>query len=298
MIIKLKCQLVEPLLWEYSASHLNRDDTMRVETHLKNCPECTRQIATYSLVQGGLNVEKNRVVPQSTLDFQNLTQRLSQRTSRKSPFALPRLRTAYMLVGAFGCALGWFLFQNHSPAKIAVYSKPNQQIAGTTRVEIESSNQSLVKSDVKLNSSPATDIAVSKSENRHQSAPFWTDPGKLVSDSDSVQAPSVRKSRNSSLKKSELRKVRLASVRSRQAQFSLASNPIRSASNPPKRATKPLNNFRQVAQEAESNYVLSGVSYTTDEQSAPDYVIGTVATNVQKLTNASYVDETETSEGL
>ena len=298
MIKKLKCQLVEPLLWEYSASQLNRDDTIRVEAHLKNCPECTQQIATYSLVQSGLNQEKNRMVPQSTLDFQNLNQRLSRQTSRKSPFALPRLRTAYTLVGAFGCALGWFLFQNHSPAKIAVDPKSNQQIARTDQVEIDSSSHSLVKPNVKLNSSPAIDIAASKSENRHQSAPFWTDPGTLIFDSDSAQTPSVRKSRNRSLTKSELHKSRLASGRSRQAQSNLASNPIRIASNPTKRPTTPSNDSRQATQETESEYVLSGVSYTTDEQSTPDYVIGTVATNVQKLTNASYIDETETSEGL
>ncbi len=90
-----ECRVVSPLLWDYSADKLPKEQVERVERHLSRCPSCAKSVEEYRKTYEAIHAFKEEPVPASKATWYEMRMLLqapetpSQRSFHRRPPVFP-----------------------------------------------------------------------------------------------------------------------------------------------------------------------------------------------------------------
>ena len=287
----ISCKSISPLLWEFASQTLKQEDHHRIAAHLETCANCRESLRVYRETRTGLSAYKNLPVPQSTLGFQELNARIVQKGIKRPSSPLFMSAPSFALAGAFAC--GVLAIFAYSP--ITNYLRRN----------------SARPDGLVSNATPGVDQTAGVPESRdassHVRPPIADNLGSTLAENQiewltSGQPAKTRVAKKRVTHLSEARSQVFAAAKSphtsfRIRNFSPPSHPFSIAKT--LKTHHPMENDpRNAQQEASGDYVMSSIGSNPDEVEGTEYVMGSVPTSSQRLTTASYVEETEDAKGL
>ncbi len=285
------CKSISPLLWEFASQTLKQEDQNRIAAHLETCANCRESLKVYRETRIGLSAYKNLPVPQSSLGFQELNARIVQEGIKRPSSPFFKHAPSFALAGAFACGV----------LAILAYSPVTNYLRGNA------ARPDGLASTVTRNADPTAGGAVSPDPGPRTNPPVAENSDSTLSDNQiewltSGQPAKIRVAKKRYAHLSSARLQVAAAAKTPHSSFRIRSFPNAGHSLASVKTSKthpPIaNDLRNFQQEASGDYVMSSIGSNPDELEGTVYVMGSVPTFSQRLTTASYVEETEDAKGL
>ena len=285
------CKSISPLLWEFASQTLKQEDQNRIAAHLETCSECRESLRVYRETRVGLSAYKNLPVPRSTLGFQELNSRIVKEGIKRPSSPLFKNAPTFALAGAFACGV----------LAIFAFSPMSNYLRGN------STRSDGLVSDATRGADTTVGVPESRDFGSRINPPGVQNSNSTLSDNEiewltSVQPAKIRVAKKQDTHLSEARQQVFAAAKTPRTGFRIRSFPTPGHSLASVKTSKthlPIeNNLRNSQQEVSGDYVMSSIGSNPDEVEGTEYVMGSVPTSSQRLTTASYVEETEDAKGL